>query len=286
MAHPLAHQETAPLDQVDSVQFDRAQVELHVFELAYLMALMQVKTVAALPDAVLFPKDPKVRSKMHSEGEKLLREGGWLAPNNGAAGDACDETLLSMAAAIADPRFTILTRRETPGGGRADATIYFNKVEIVEVTQIERQVFRLRRLADAPEAFQQVRKMLDVPARPLHAGGTASLRIETFQQVRRQAADGLTEEAAELMIEAGLSPEAAQDLLAALAAPQRKGIVSVLKHVAQKVTDVRVLGYYFRDSAAWLTTVGDERSQQVLVEAVDIEAFVRRLIDRVANVCA
>ena len=58
------------------------------------------------------------------------------------------------------------------------------------------------------------------------------------------------------------------------------------KHVAQKVTDVRVLGFYLGDSGTWLTSVVTESANRVRVEAVDTDGFIRRLVDRVASVCA
>ena len=122
------------------------EYELHVFELAYVMSLMGVDSVSGLPSAIIFPPDPKVRKKVLEEGQKRLIANGRLTPVGGQG--KYDERLLSMAAAVADPRFSILTRRETSQGERFDATIYFNNVEAVEVVQTDKQEFRLRRLAD------------------------------------------------------------------------------------------------------------------------------------------
>lgn len=262
------------------------EFELHVFEMAYVMSLMGVESVAALPDAVLFPKDPALRKKVLADGEQRIVANGWAVAEEGSRKAAYNADLMSMAAAMADPRFSIITRRQTSEGERADATIFFNNVEVVEVTQRERQAFRLRRLADAPGAFQRVRKMLGVAPRPGCSNAHAELRIETFEKVRRHAAgDELSEATAEL-VEAGLPESVASNLSAALASPQRKGVVSILKHVAQKVTDVRVLGFYLRDGRTWLTSVVSDSSRLVRVEAVDSEGFIRRLVDRVASVCA
>lgn len=260
------------------------EYELHVFELAYVMSLMGVESVSGLPSAIIFPPDPKVRKKVLDEGQKRLIANGWLTPV-GHQGKY-DEALLSMAAAVADPRFSILTRRETSRGERFDATIYFNNVEAVEVVQTDKQEFRLRRLADAPEAFQQVRKMVGVSPRSRFCGATVELPIESFDTVRRHAAKKESSEAISELTEKGMAFDAADDLTKAMIFPERKGIVSVLKHTMQKVTDVRVMGFYINESSVWVTSVASEAAQQVRIEGVDSTGFVTRLVDRVASVCA
>jgi hypothetical protein len=259
------------------------EYELHVFELAYVMSLMGVESVSGLPSAIIFPPDAKVRKKVLAEGQKRLIANGWLTPMGGQG--QYDETLLSMAAAVADPRFSILTRRETSQGERFDATIYFNNVEAVEVVQTDKQEFCLRRLADASEAFQQVRKMVGVTPRTLLCGATVELRIESFDKIRRQAAKKESSDVVSELVESGLASEAAEDLAKAMIGPERKGIVSILKHTMQKVTDVRVMGFYLNDSGAWITSIASETTQQVRIEAVDSVGFVTRLVDRVASVC-
>jgi hypothetical protein len=259
------------------------EYELHVFELAYLMSLMGVESVSGLPSAIIFPPDPKVRKKVLDEGQKRLISNGWLTPVGGQG--KYDETLLSMAAAVADPRFSILTRRETSQGERFDATIYFNNVEAVEVVQTDKQEFRLRRLDDAPAAFQQVRKMVGINPRPRFGGTVVALGIEAFDKVRRHTAKKETFEAVTELVQAGMAPEAAEDVARTLSTPERKGIVSVLKHTTKKVTDVRVLGFYLGEEGAWITSVASEAAQQVQIESVDSAGFVTRLVDRVASVC-
>jgi hypothetical protein len=260
------------------------EFELHVFELAYVMSLMNVDSVAGLPDAVVFPQDPKVRQKVLSEGEKRLIANGWLTPT-GSQGNYNDD-LLSMAAAVADPRFSILTRRETSQGERFDATIYFNNVEAVEVVQTDKQEFRLRRLSDAPSAFQQVRKMVGIMPRSRFAGVSVELDIASFDKVRRHATQKESFEAVSELTEAGLGLDAAEDLVKSFAEPRRKGIVSVLKHSAQKVSDVRVMGFYLTDGGTWISSVASESAQQVRIESVDTEGFLKRLVDRVASICS
>jgi hypothetical protein len=257
---------------------------LHVFELAYVMSLMGVQSVSGLPNAIIFPLDASVRKKVLSEGQKRLIANGWLTPVGGQG--QYDETLLSMAAAVADPRFSILTRRETSQGERFDATIYFNNVEAVEVVQIGKQEFRLRRLGDAAEAFQQVRKMVGVTPRPRFCGTVVELHIEAFDQIRRYAAKKESSDAISVLSEAGMDSEPAEDLTKALIYPERKGIVSVLKHTAQKVTDVRVLGFYLNENGIWITSVASDAAQRVRIESVDSAGFVERLVDRVASVCS
>jgi hypothetical protein len=260
------------------------EYELHVFELAYVMSLMGVNSVSGLPSAIIFPADPKIRQKVLNEGQKRLIENGWLTPV-GSQGKY-DETLLSMAAAVADPRFSILTRRETAEGERFDAMIYFNNVEAVEVVQTDKQEFRLRRLADAPEAFQQVRKMVGVTPRPKFCSTTIELPIESFDAIRRHAAKKDSSEVASELTAAGLPTMAADDLSRAMSFPQRKGTVSVLKHTMKKVTDVRVMGFYLSENGAWITSVASDAAQRVRIESVDSAGFVTRLVDRVASACS
>jgi hypothetical protein len=258
------------------------EYELHVFELAYVMSLMGVESISGLPSAIIFPSDAKVRKKVLSEGQKRLIANGWLTPVGGQG--QYDERLLSMAAAVADPRFSILTRRETSQGERFDATIYFNNVEVVEVVQTDKQEFRLRRLLDAPEAFQQIRKMAGITPRPRFCGTIVELRIESFDKVRRHAGKMESFEAVSELMEAGLAVDAAEDLVKAFTQPASKGIVSILKHTVQKVTDVRVMGYYLGDGGAWITSVASDVAQRVRIESVDSTGFVKRLVDRVASV--
>lgn len=258
--------------------------ELHVFELAYVLSLMSVETVSGLPAAVMFPKDQSLRKKVLDEGEKRLIAGGLLTPTGAGSGNFSEE-LLSMTAAIADPRVSILTRRETNQGERSDATIYFNNVEVVEVTQTDRQEFTLKRLADAADAFQRVRKMLGVTPRSIHSDVVHELRVECFEKVRRHALKRESYEAVAELGEAGLSSTAAEDFVEALTTPQRKGTISIMKHVVRKVADVRVMGYYLCGGGAWITSV-NEGAKRVRVECVDSEGFVRRLVDRVASVYA
>jgi hypothetical protein len=263
-----------------------SEFKLHVFELAYVLSLMRVESVVALPDGVLFPKDPKIRKKVLAEGEKRLIASGRAIPAKAHGQAAYNEDLLSMAAAVADPRFTILTRRQTVQGERTDATTFFNNVEVVEITQTDRQTFRLRRLPNATNAFQQIRKLLGVTPSPRHAGALVELRIKAFERVRRHIAAAEAAEAVAILVDAGLPLDAAGDLVAALETPQRKGVVSVLKHVAQKVVDVRVLGFYLGDGGTWLTSVVSESANRVRMEAVDVDGFICRLVDRVASVSA
>ncbi len=260
-----------------------SEFELHVFELAYVLSLMGVESVSGLPNSVLFPKDTQLRIKMLAEGERRLIANGWLTPTNGQ-GAVYNDKLLSMTAAVADPRLSILTRREASQGERADATIYFNNVEVVEVTQTERQVFRLRDLKSAPEAFHRVRKILGVTPRSNYCNLAVEFRIEVFEKIRRHVVARELSEAIAELAEAGLALDAAEDFATALSSPRRKGTVSVLKHIAHKVTDVRVLGFYLSDSGAWITSVVTESSHRVRAESVDTEGFIRRLVDRVAGI--
>ena len=265
-------------------RIDTQQFELHVFELAYLLSLMSVDSVPTLPDSVFFPPNPALRKKVLGEGEKRLIASGLIVPADAPGEATYNEELLSAVAAVADPRFTILTRRETRAGKRADATIFFNNVEIVEMTQVQKQVFRLRRLTDSTAAFQQVRKLLGVAPQMKHEQAVADLGIEAFESVRRCVKAKDESQAQRELVEAGLAEDAAAELVSALATPDRKGVVSVLKHVAQKVTDVRVLGFYLRDGGTWITSVVSESARQVRIEAVDANSFIRRLIDRVATI--
>jgi hypothetical protein len=259
------------------------EFELHVFELAYVMSLMGVDSVAGLPSSVIFPQDAKIRKKVLEEGQRRLVANGWLTPVEGKG--QYDNDLLSMCAAVADPRFSILTRRGNAQGERFDATIYFNNVEAVEVVQTDKQEFRLRRSRDAAAAFQQVRKMVGIPPRPKFAGVMIELRVESFDSVRRHAAKQESFEAVSELMESGMALDAAEDLLRALSTPLHKGIVSILKHTSQKVTDVRVLGFYVGDSGAWITSVASDAAQRVRIEAVNAEEFLERLVDRVGSVC-
>ena len=265
-------------------RIDAQQFELHVFELAYILSLMGVESVPTLPDSVFFPADPALRKKVLGEGEKRLIADGLIVPAETPGEAAYNDPLLSAVAAVADPRFTILTRRETREGKRADATIFFNNVEIVEMTQVQKQTFRLRRLTDSATAFQQVRKLLGVAPQVKHEKAVADLRIEAFESVRRCVKEKDEPQATRELVEAGLAEDAAAELVSALATPDHKGVVSVLKHVAQKVTDVRVLGFYLRDGGAWITSVVSESARQVRIEAVDANGFIHRLIDRVATI--
>jgi hypothetical protein len=190
---------------------------------------------------------------------------------------------MSMCAAVADPRLVILTRRETIGGERADATIYFNNVEIVEVTQVDRHAFRLRRLVDATTAFHSVRKMLAFPPEPSERHPLAEVRVEVFEQVRRNLASKQPEAALQLLIEAGVQEAVAIRFSTALGTPRRKAVVSVLQVVAQKVVDVRVLGCYFDDETAWVTSVVTKPHNRVCIEAAGANGFLGRLMDRVAS---
>lgn len=259
--------------------------ELQVFELAYLLSLMGVETVVGLPDAVLFPKDSNVRKKVLRSGETRLIENGYLTPSP-PHGATYNDDLLSMAAAIADPRIVIIARRETCSGQRADALIYANNVEVVELVQTERQVFRLRRFSELSDAFQQIRKMLGIPARSRNAGVIAELRIGTFEQIRKLIAHHEINDAVMDLTAAGLSNEWAAQLSQTLAQPDRKGTVSVLKLAAQKVSTVRVIGFYHRDGETWITSVVDDSTQLVRAEGVDSQGFLCRLVDRVASVSA
>ena len=259
------------------------ECELHAFELAYLLSIVGVDSVSGLPNAVLFPGDPQVRTKVLREGEKKLIANGWLIPQ-GKQGGAYNDKLLSMTAAVADPRLSLLTRRESPHGDRADAIIYFNNVQVVEVTQSERQVFRLREVKNAAEAFQRVRKMLGVTPQPRHANTTVELRIEVFEKVRQHIQARNIDEAVDELVEVEMARDAAEDFVAAMATPERKGTVSILKHVAHKVTDVRVLGYYLCKGGAWITSVVAQSSNLVRIEGVDTNGFIRRLVDRVAGI--
>ena len=261
------------------------EFELHVFELAYLMGSMRVDSVAALPNAVLFPKDAALRQKVLGDGQKRLLESGLLETAAEPSQATYNEDLLSMAAAIADPRMTILARRESRDGQRAYAALFFNDVEAVEVTQPDRQAFRLRQMKDAPDAFQRVRKMVGVPPGS-DDQSLATLHIKAFEQIRGHAAADESDEAIALLKEAGLSPAGAKGFAAALRTPQRKGIVSVLKHAGRKVTDVRVLGFFLLDGATWLTSTVDDSAECVRIEAVDSDRFVLRLVDRVASLTA
>lgn len=262
------------------------QFELHVFELAYVLSLMGVESVATLPDAVLFPPDPKLRQKILREGEKRLTAQGLMTPGEQAGQANYNDDLLSLTAAVADPRLTILTRRETDQGRRSHATLFFNQVEVVELIQSERDRFSLRRIRDAAEAFQQVRKMIGVAPRVGVVCPAAEVGIATFEGVRQRIKEKNPQGAAGDLVEAGMPAEAAALFIAALATPEQRGVVSVLKHAAQKVVDVRVLGFYLRDGGAWLTSVASEAAQQVRIESVDADTLVRRLVDRVSNLCA
>lgn len=263
------------------------ELELHVFELAYVFSLMRVESVAALPDAVLFPKDPRVRKKMLSEGEKRLIESGRLVLSESPGGAEYDDDLLSMAAAVADPSFTILARRQSPDvdADRSDVSIFFNPVEVVEVAHTEKQAFRFRRLPSPNNAFQRVRKMLDIAPTTRFDDTVVQTRIHQFEQVRKHAKAGEPVEAISLMQEWGMTVEAAEDFYRSLSKPKQKGVVTVLKHSEQKVTDVRVLGFQTTDECVWLTSVADESTSQVRAEAVGSERFVTRLVERVADVC-
>ena len=274
MAHLLATQRTAAVEY-----------QLHAFELAYVLSLMEVDSVAALPNAVLFPKDSKLRKKVLLEGQKQLIAGGKMIPDKSSGQASYDDRLLSLAAAIADPRFTILTRRETSEGERSNAAIFFTNVEIVEVTQTDRQAFRLRGLAEVDDAFRRVRKMLGFVAREDQPEISVELPISTFERVREYATKDEPEEAIVELTAAGLSVDEAENFVMALKKPKRKGVVSILKHAAQKVVDVRVLGFYRSSTAMWLSSVASEPPDRVRLEMLDADGFIRRLAERVASVC-
>lgn len=259
------------------------EFELQVFELAYLLSFMGVETVVGLPDAVLFPKDSNLRKKVLRAGENSLVEKGYLVPTP-PRGAAYNDDLLSMTAAIADPRIVIVARRETCGGERANALIFANNVEVVELIQTDRQIFRLRRFSELSEAFQQIRKMLGVPARSRNAGVVAELRIEAFEQIRKLIANHEVGDAVTNLTAAGLSEEWATRFSQTLEQPDRKGTVSVLKLTSQKVSAVRVIGFYHRDGETWITSVVNEAAHLVRTEGVDSEGFLCRLVDRVASV--
>lgn len=257
------------------------QFQLHVFELAYLMSLMRVETVAAMPDAVLFPPDPDVRRKAMAEGQKRLIEAGLLT-QNGAGGGDYDGTLLAVSAAIADPRCTVLTRLQTPNGQRRHLTTYLNRVCAVEVTQTGKQEFRVTELAGLPDAMQRCRKAMGVPPLAAHDGASAEVPVSQFQAARAALAEGDTCTPVATFTQAGLPRAAAESLTAALSTPETKGLVSVLKHGGGKVVGVRVLGLQRHDGAAWLTTTRETGAASVVAEAIDTEGFLRRLGERIA----
>ncbi|MGL4512183.1 MAG: hypothetical protein ACRCT8_03775 [Lacipirellulaceae bacterium] len=258
------------------------EFRLHAFELAYVLSLMRVDSVAALPNAVLFPKDPQVRRKALADGERRLLEAGLLTHDGHSGASDYDDDLLGAAAAVADPRITILVRRETADGSRGDVTLYLNRVVVVEVTQVDRHTFRVRRLDDALDALHRVRKSIGVRPGPPRPSGEAELRIDCFDRVRRAARDD-PDAAADELEEAGMDCASAAALVEALARPRCKGTVSVLRHVARRVDDVRVVGYYAQEGATWLATTVAGSSSRVRVEAVGIDGFLRRLIERVTS---
>ncbi len=243
---------------------------------------MRVDSVAALPNTVLFPPDANVRQKVLAEGQRRLIDSGLIVPD-GRGNANYDNALLSMTAAVADPRLIILARRESLEGGRYEATLFLNNVEIVEVIRIDKHVYRLTRIRDVPTALQGVRKMLGLPARSSVEPLPIEVRVNVFEQVRQLVAAKNPEGAVQTLIDAQTPPEVAAGFVAALAKPTGKSMVSILRTVSQKVVDVRVLGCYLNRHAAWITTVITKPQERVVIEAADGKKFLSRLTDRVAS---
>ena len=165
-------------DSVLYAPFSGRVTAVHISEGAVVSAGMPIVTLTLM--------DPvRVQIEVSADDERVLETGdralilpkdpfdpNHLIPVNG---------IVFEKSAVADPRFTILTRRQSSQGERADATMFFNHVEVVEVIQTDRQAFRLRRLRDAADAFQQVRKLLGVTPNTRHAEAFVELRIETFE---------------------------------------------------------------------------------------------------------
>ncbi|MEN1679684.1 MAG: hypothetical protein AAGJ46_08825 [Planctomycetota bacterium] len=258
------------------------QFQLHVFELAYLLSLMRVESVAALPDAVLFPPDPDLRRKALAQGQKRLIDAGLLGENETGEGEY-DSTLLALAAAIADPRCTVLTRLQTPDGKRVHSTTYLNRVHAVEVTQTGKQEFRVAALDGVADAVQRCRKAMGVPPLAAYEGATAEAPIHEFQAARAALAEGDTCTPVATFTQAGLPRDAAESFAAALATPETKGLVSVLKHAGGQVVGVRVLGLQRFEGASWLTMTRENGTAKVIVQAIDTDGFAGRLGQRIAE---
>lgn len=243
--------------------------QFHPFELSYLMGLMRADSVAGLPDEVLFPSDQGLREKVFQQGLQRLKKRNLIQPVPEEPGRAVyAEPVLRMAATLADPRVVILVERQGEAGRQA-ATVFLSNADVVELTQVRKDGFRLVQLADAVTALHRIRRMLSIPVFAPEGAGNIPVDRGDFERWRGGDADYAPSQFP------GWPEACVRGFLDAVAAGPPHGTVTLLRRLNQRFASVRMAAVYRRGLQAWLTVPDAEFASRLNVQPVDLPGFVQ-----------
>lgn len=243
-------------------------------ELLVLADALRAEAVIGIDLPALRPTGRDELRAILAEGHARLERRGLL--HRDGAMLALDSTLLVIGAAAAFPQFAAITTRKPAGRTREVFVHYLTDGLLVEHSFPDPGTHRLALLPPQKTFIGRVEELLPIPA-AAKAGPSFLVTSGAFGLCIALAQRGRDEDARTILDPEGAQPEAAGELLAALARPALGGTVALLRCRGDQVDDGRNPALIVGDASSWLVSQVLPGSPLFAVERVSADLFGQRL---------
>ena len=241
-------------------------ITLDVAELAYLLAVVDARSLAGVDDPRLFPATPDEQDAIFSAGLKALKEHGHLKPAERGS-MRLDDGLIYLVSVLAQPEHVILTLRDRDGA-RQVVFHYLAGPAVIELSAQSNEHYRVGMLPDLAAMTTRIAEMLSVSPAKQPEPATFTIGGPLFGAIKGLIAEGKADQAASTLKSFGVNGLNGDALLEALRAPDTSGNVIVAKVVNGQIEDGRRASVLGRAGRAWLVNRVDAETTAVRVQAI------------------
>lgn len=244
------------------------EIRLNHAELATLLDTVQALNVMGLEQARLFPSQADQRAELLRQGHAALQKRGQCGPDGQFHPD-----LLRLAWIIGFPWLVMhLIHRDPQTFGPKPFLFYLSPQGMVELFLHKEGGYQLALLSDPAELLLYVLALL---APPEHSASRPSLDLaqEAFFQCSSLALQGQHSQAQVILQQAGLPQTDAEALIQALARPEARAGLTLLKCADQTIVDARDLTLLTGSDTCWGVRQLIPGQPLLHIEAVNTQAL-------------
>lgn len=242
-------------------------------EFAYLLATLHAPQVVGVDAPELFPVEPGERETLFEKGSQLLKEHGWLQALPQPGQFFLNDTLLYLAAVVADPKFVVFTIRTQPDGSSRVLLHYLAEPDMVELSVSADQKYTLAMVPDRATLLARIQAMLDLPPTAQRNDLRFMIEEPAFETIQDLAEDGQAEQARALLKQLGVNGNTGESLVKALQTPEANGLVVVVRPWHGQIEAGRKASLFRNLDVVWLAKRVDAKSNTFSVETVQADTL-------------
>jgi hypothetical protein len=251
-------------------------------EFAYLLAMVNAESIPGIHDPALFPSDISSRDSTFSRGLQLLKENGWIKPADKPSQFDFNESLLLMAAVIADPEFIVFTIRLTEGSEKHVIMHFVEGSDIVEMLATNDGKYHMGFVPDLPVLYNRIKNALEISNSEQQLQVKFFTDEKVFKEIKSLISRGHHIQATQMLEQLGLGSISIKSLTGALNRTDWHEIIMMKTSEGELMTG-RKASLFQGDDCSWLARRLEVTTTKMSIETVQDDTISNFLKSSFSN---